>query len=536
MTKIPDTPSEYGLDGEGLYKRWMLELDLADKRERDWTKASRQIWNKYRGESRKRNSFNILYSNTETLSSAVYNAPPKPDVRRRFSDSDPISKVASRMLERALTFSIDSDSFQQAIKYDVLDMLLPGRGTSRVRYVPTFNSAEPSGEPPESTEPSTPGIATPVQHGLVGSLGEAIPRKGGGEVALPSVGEDEATETLESEDSDELSWEQCVVEHVQWDDLRISSGKTWEQVCWVAMRHRMSRTELIDKFGAEVGKAMTLDDLNDESMRGENKDVAEAFKTAEVWEIWDKDTKTVLFMSSGHKKGPLKKLDDPLKLTNFFPIPRPLYATCDSDSLIPLPLYEQYKEQAVELDRISVRINKIIDSLKVRGIYDSTMAEVSELLKGEDNDLIPAQNATAWIERGGIEKAIWMMPIEAGANVLKILYEQRNASKQVIYEITGISDIIRGSTDPRETASAQQLKTKWGGQRISRLQSEVRRYANDLIRMMAEIISEKFQPETLMKMTNMKLPTDADVAQVMQQFQMQQMMQQQQAQQGQPGQ
>lgn len=482
-----DTPEQFGENPAGICRRWLTELDYAAKRDKDWIKLGQKTIDLYRGKGRKKNSFNILYSNTETIASAVYNSPPKPDVRRRFKDADPIGKVVSKMLERALEFSIDSDSFAQALTHDVMDMLLPGRGLSRVRYIPSL---------------------VPLANGQEDESAES-----------------QADEAGESEELEAVAWEQVCLDHVQWDDFRTGPGKTWQQVMWVAFRHRMTRDELVEKFGEEIGNAIPLDDTeedDDKKKQGQN----EVFKTAEVWEVWCKDDRKVRFVSAAYKRSCCLTVDDPMNLMGFYPVPRPLYAICDATTLEVLPLYEQYREQAQELDRISTRINKLIDALRVRGIYDSTMAELSELMRGEDNDLIPAQNVTAWIERGGLEKAIWMMPIEGPAKVLQVLYQQREASKQVIYEITGIADVMRGTSDANETLGAQQLKAKWGGQRISRLQSEVQRYARDQIRIMAEVIGEKFGPDTLMKMTGMKLPT-------MQEVQMMQMQAQQQAQQAQ---
>ena len=483
---------DLGTDDKGLQRRWLLELKLADKRESDWRKTSRSIIDRYRGNNRKKNSFNILWSNTETLMPAIYNSLPKPDVRRRFKDADPVGKAVSDILSRCLEFSIDNEQFDTSIKFDLLDMLLGGRGISRVRYVPSLKQV--GGTDNEEKEIESP-----------------------------------ETEALESEQSEELEWEQVVIEHVQYDDFRIGPGKTWEEVQWVAFHHRMTRDDLVEKFG-EKGRIMHLEDAQDEDVQKEDEDTADAFKTASVWEIWDKEDKRVLFISSAAVE-PLQVIDDPLNLSSFFPIPRPIYAICDNSSMIPVPLFTQYQEQADELDRISTRLNRIIDALKVRGIYDSTMTEVSELLKGQDNDLIPAENAAAWLERGGIEKAIWMMPIDKAAQVVVILTNQREACKNVIYEINGLGDILRGATNSNETLGAQQIKAQWGTMRISTLQRELQRYIRDAMRIMAEIISEKFQLETLQKMTGLPYATNAQVQQAMEQYQQQMMQYQQQMQQ-----
>jgi hypothetical protein len=91
---------------------------------------------------------------------------------------------------------------------------------------------------------------------------------------------------------------------------------------------------------------------------------------------------------------------------------------------------------------------------------------------------------------GGFDKHIWMLPIEDFIIVAKELYAAREAVKQVIYEITGISDIIRGSSAPSETATAQDLKNKWGTVRLRRMQSVVANYARDLFRMSVDCGSD----------------------------------------------
>ena len=504
-----ERPSDLGSSPQSVVKRWLLELKLADKREKDWRKSVEKIWDRYRQKSSKKNSFNILWSNTETLRPAVYNSLPQPDVRRRYKDADPMGKAVSEVLKRSLSYGLDTQDFDGTMKHAVLDMLLPGRAVVRVRYVPDIVQVGDDDETESPTEDQA---------------------EGSEEVA---TGVDQ--EAMEG-DAEEVAWEQATVEHVQWDDYRQGSGKCWEEVQWIGFRHKLTRDELEEKFGDDIGGKIDLDATDDEDVQKErDQKVAGAFLTAEVWEIWDKEEKKVYFISSGYKEAPCKVLDDPLQLSGFYPIPRPLYAIEDSSSTIPVPLYALYQEQADELDKINLRINKIVDGLKLRGIYDATLSELSEVMRGQDNDLIPAQNVTALLERGGLEKAIWMWPIETAANVLKVLFEQRESAKQVIYEVTGIADIIRGASNATETATAQQIKDKWGSMRLKRMQSDVARFIRDLMRLQAEIIGEKFELKTLQTMTGLNYPTMEQKQQAMMQYQQQVMMMQQQPQQpGQP--
>lgn len=483
-----EKPDDLGKSPKAIADRWKLELKLADKREEEWRKCASAIYRQYTPSNPIANSFNILWTNTETLRQAVYNSLPQPDARRRYQDEDPLGKAVSEVLTRALEFSQDTYDFDAVLKGDVLSMLLPGRAVSRVKYVPDISG----------------------------------------------VGEED--ENGESPDS-KIDWESVICERVQWDDFRIlGAAKTWCEVPAIAFRHRFNREDCIEKLGEVIGNAVPLDSAADEDVK-KSKGSEDLFKTAEVWEIWNKDDKEVIWICKTYPT-PLKTQPDPLQLSGFFCIPRPLYAIENDSTLVPSAIYTQYEQQAKELNLISLRINKLTNALKVRGVFDATLSEVAELMKAGDNELIPAQNVTALLERGGLDKAIWMMPIDAAAAVIKELYVQRDSCKQIIYEITGISDIMRSATDANETFGAQKIKTQWGTQRLQRIQREVQRYIRDLIRLKAEIIAEKFQPETLEKMTLVQLPHQADVdaqkQQAMMQYQQAAMMAQQQGQQPPP--
>jgi hypothetical protein len=463
------TPADIEVNARGVVRRWLAEIAVADKSEHDWRKESETLWELYEGGRKKAHAFNVFWSNTDTLAPALYNSTPQPDVRRRFRDADPLGKAVSQVMERALAYEVDSYDLDASMASAVLDVLVTGRGVARVAYEPRIVGGE--------TQP-TEQPAQPVQ---------------------PERVTDRAVR----------------VEVVQWDYFRRGPGKRWDEVPWIAFRHDFTQDMAAEKFGDELAQALTYTEGKD-TEAVEDKQSREIFKTVMVWEIWDRDTRQAHFIAPCYKDKPLLTAPDPLHLSGFFPLPRPMYAVPTTRSLVPIPLYKLYEEQAKELDKISTRINKIVDAMKVRGAYSANMNEVANILSAGENEMIAVANISEIASVGGLDNAIWMMPIDKLKAVLDGLYVARNEIKQTIYELTGLSDIIRGSTDATETASAQKLKSQWGTMRLQKMQREVQRFVRDLFRIKAEIIAEQYPPETLAQITNLQFPTAQDQAQAQQ--------------------
>jgi hypothetical protein len=53
----------------------------------------------------------------------------------------------------------------------------------------------------------------------------------------------------------------------------------------------------------------------------------------------------------------------------FFPCPKPAFGTLRPNSLIPIPDYVYYQDQAEEIDDLTDRIANLLDSLKLVGFY-----------------------------------------------------------------------------------------------------------------------------------------------------------------------
>ena len=126
---------------------WHDQLDKAAKVFDKWEKRGKKVVRRYRDErdaiEMPRMKFNILWSNISVLFPALYGRMAKPEVSRRYSDQDPVGRLASTMLERVIEYEVTQFSdFDSAMQGVVQDRLLPGRGTAWVRYEPIIVGQE----------------------------------------------------------------------------------------------------------------------------------------------------------------------------------------------------------------------------------------------------------------------------------------------------------------------------------------------------------------------------------------------------------
>ena len=449
---------------ERSYKRWEARVDRIVKKYKDDSRYDRNP----------NARFNILWSNVQTIQPAIFARLPRPDVSRRFRDNDPIGRVASMMLERALEFELEHyGDYKSAMNNAVLDRLLGGRGVAWVRYEPHIIGSDSENEPnPEADD---------------------------GYQVTEDSDESETPEGMENEDQERIEYECCPVDYVHWRDFGHTVARTWEEVTAVWRRVYMNRPALVERFGEELGYKIPLDTKPDDLKQSYKSD--DGVYEALIYEIWDKETGKVLWISKSLGKI-LDERDDPLQLENFWPCPKPLYSTLTTDSLEPIPDFVIYQDQARELDVLCDRIDGLINALKVRGVYDASASELQRLFsEGENNTMIPVHNWMAFAEKQGMKGAIDLVDLAPFASALMSCYQAMEQVKGQIYELMGIADIQRGQTDPSETLGAQIIKSNNAAGRLKTQQHAVVDFATSLLTIKAQIICNHFTDETLVKIS-----------------------------------
>jgi hypothetical protein len=438
---------------------YLNHISSYEREFKKWEERSNKILKRYRDETRKASDagsrFNILWSNVQTLKAATFARLPKPDVSRRFRDNDPVGRVASLILERALDYEITHyQDYKESLTSCVYDRFLGGRGVAWARYEPHMKS-----------------IDNP-------------------EIGMPENG------IQVTEDQDEyvevIDYECAPTDYVHWKDFGHNVARTWEEVSIVWRCVYMTRQMLLDRFGDE-GKKIPLD-----SSPNDQKNKEDMEKRAFIYEIWDKEKGVAIWLSKSLGEI-VDEREDPLELEGFFPCPKPVYATLTNDSLIPVPDFVLYQDQANTLDILSDRIEGLVRALQVRGVYDASEPTLARLFtEGGNNEMLPVKNWMAFSEKAGLKGAIDLVDIKPIADALVNAYTAFGQVKAQVYDITGISDIVRGQSEANETATAQQIKGQYASLRLKEYQNDVSRFAANLLQLKAQIICNHFDDKTIL--------------------------------------
>jgi len=372
-------------------------------------------------------------------------------VTPKFKDRRPICQIASEMMERCIKVAFDRVHMAELMKQIRDDVVLHGRGVPWCRY--------------ESG-------------------------KGGGGY---------------------YDSERVCIDYKHRKDFLHSISRCWYEVTWVAGASYLTRAQARDRFykysGTSYQDAEYKVDKDSQAIGG-----ADARERAKFWEIWHKEERRVVWVAEGCEDILDEETPPHLDLEDFFPCPCPAYGTLQRGSLVPVPDSMQYKDQLDELNLLTGRIHALSDALEVKGFYPAGGSEIAEAvetavkIKNPGRVLVPINN---WAAFGGSKEVIIWMPIDIIAQTITTLITTRKQVIEDVYQITGLSDIMRGSTDARETLGAQQLKSQFGSSRIKDKQLEMVRVARDLTVIVSEITTEKFATQTLVEMAQMQIPTQA---------------------------
>lgn len=431
------------------YDFWRAQISSAKEAARSYWNDAKKCTREY---SAKGKYYNIFYSNVSILDATLLLANPRPDIQRRFLKNIEADKKKATLyatVAKILNCGVECVSDLAGVN-DVMKF--------------DVHNANVSGS----------GIAWVSYE--------------------PKIVKDELGQ-------EHIANQDIRVDYLKYDEFLRSTAEKEKDVWWVARRHLLTRNEIYDRFGYAA-------DERELSYKG-NKDDETSQKRGEVWEIWDKSEKKRIFIMLGHsQKELLEESDDPYSLDCFFPCDTLTFIR-EENSVVPVAEYTLYEKQAEALEKVCRKITDNQKSVKYVGVIGSQDKSIAQDIKRANDGDILSMPVVADIQ-GNVNNLIGTVPVDPIVNLLNTLEVQKQQTIQNIYELTGISDIMRGATDPRETAKAQQIKGVFGSLRFQDRQKQVQLHRKNIYRIIAEIIAEHYDINTIYEMTGIILPYEQD--------------------------
>lgn len=445
-------------------ERWKKELEASRKERKNFDKMATMALKRYRDERSEKaqgaSNYNIYFQVTDNKMAALYAQLPKADVSRRFNDpDDDVSRVASMILQRNIEFENQTGNFDTEFKQIVFDRAVAGMGVGWQRF--------------EQNEEAQPAAID------------------------PSTG-------VELQQPPKITDQYACIEHVAWDDFYWGPCKTWNLCPWVARRISMSRTDVTEHFGDKIdGKQleeMAFSKGSDgktgpESLAPKNQ----TEETVWVYEIWDKERGLVFWVCESAFV-PLDVKQDTNQFPGFFPTPLPPLGRFDTSNTQPISDFQLTKGKYAELDKLNMRCSGLMEAMQLKFVYDAGNPELKDLFTTtRENEGIGIKNWASFMgEKGGLAGAIQFTPLDDITKAYASAAQQLEVIKAQIYEVEGISDIMRGAATPYETATATNAKSSQSFGRIAVQQMQVGAYAEALLRLKAHAMCHFYTPETLL--------------------------------------
>lgn len=499
MANTKQQESAYADSPSGWASRWQMELETARKELTDagFYKLGHEVDKRLRdeGEVKGEKRLCLFASTNQVIAAMLYGRTPQASVTRKFADADDdVARVASEMMERVLNcdYAPEDDTFASATQNAMKDWRGPGLGVQRHRYELG----------PMETVPGKEAVLDEMTGQVIA---EAVP------------------------ETQKPSWEKVNTDWVPWDEFLWSQCRVWEQTTWVAFLAKMSKAQLVKLVGEEAAADVPLNAHHVKHGDDKDADKSHPWDRAAVWEIHDKTNKKVWFVVEGYHKvlvpaglpqgdepGQVSAnggLNDPLGLSGFFPCQRPMMANLTTSKLIPVANYKYTQDLYNSIDTYTTRIDMLSKAVRVAGAYDKTAGSTLEnLVKGGENKLYPVDNWAAFAEKGGMRGVVDYLPLDQIVAIMNTLRDLRREDIDLLYQVEGQSDLVRGQQTANGTPGEAQIKAKSASVRMQAMQDEVARFASEGQKIRGEIVSKHFAPETIIQHSNIMHTADAQLA------------------------
>jgi hypothetical protein len=483
-------------DSKASVSYWRKWIKAAKKASETHRNDARAAWKEYENcasvqtnnnvvAQATKQSYPIYWASCKTLEPAYYSRTPRITTRRQFDIKDDIALTASILLERLGTYLVDHSDFDAVMQSAVQDFIHADKATVQVAYTAELGETAVRNPLLPQQDPQTGAV---VYVDMAGNLYD-------GEVMQDQEGFFYNT-------TDTVAQNQRVYVSVcNYDEvLHTPEAKCQEEIRDQAYYFYMTKEEAEKRFGADAVKNIKWKKVKGEDKESQGDEYEESLVDSfvEGWECWDKASKKVYWFTEQNVEDFLDVKDDPYGLVDFFPSCPFVISSRPSKSLYPTSAYAQTASLLKQLHSMTEKVNKLIHGIRRRALVDGANEELIFALESlQSGEFVAITNLQAIIEKGGVQNLVWYLPVQELVSAIMELTQLQSQFKNDFYEWFGLPDILRGASDPIETAAAQELKSASAHDRFKFNKKLVAQLARDAIQKMVDLALGTFTDEYL---------------------------------------
>lgn len=460
-------------DTPEFWRRWIKAAKT--KAEPTWAIA-REAWREYEsGEDGTGDSYPIYWSSCKTIEPAYYSRTPQLINKRRFDTDDLIAGTACLINKRLGDYLVENSNFDSVMMAAVGDYIHADKTTVQVVYEADFEDVplflDESGNYVREDGSSFTGEVFNKEDDIFGK--QAI--QGSQKIYLSPVTFDEV--------------------------LHTPSAKTEAEIREKAYFVTMTKDEALERFSVDPQnitwkKTRTGDDVS--TSRGRELNTGEEY--LELWECYSKPNEMVYWVSDQYKEDFLDKKQNPYQLRDFWPSTPFIVGSKPSKNMYSTPVFKRLKSNIKTLSKQAQKIYELMDAIDPRAIIDGTNDDLAALINLDSGKYISVRNFQTIIEKGGLANLIQFLPVGELVSAVTTFMQAEGSFKETFFEVFGVPDILRGASDPVETAAAQQIAASAAHDRFKFQKKQIRQMARDAIELMIDLAYKVLDDESIIRL------------------------------------
>lgn len=287
----------------------------------------------------------------------------------------------------------------------------------------------------------------------------------------------------------------------------------WNQVEDIAFQNNYSYREFIKKFGKEALGTLKQGDVV-KYKNGDPITVYEYHCKPERIVKWFADDSTdfitpVLYREASLQEGQEvepgqdseAEEEDIFQLSGFFPCTKPLLINCSTTSFWPTPEFFQLYDILDDINQIVKRMILLTKAIRIRFFFDSSIPVLQQLIgeTGEGGGIgVPNLEQALISGKGDLRNLVAYFPVDVMTTGLGNMYVAYDQRLNMYYQLTGMSELIRGQTsDVEKTFGERQLEGKFAMNRFEPFQRLVQEWIKENYELGLEMALKLFSDKSL---------------------------------------